>query len=179
MDLLNSVLKEVLQDDNLDQLSEKTEIDRDTISDAVKDGMPAILEGLNQNTNKKSGAESLLSALSQHSGSLLDDVKNGDLSGIDLGDGAKIISHIFGSGKEDVADEISKDANLTKGQSSNLLSALAPIVMSALSKEKEDNDLDADGLSSLTTTLIGSFLGDGDGSSKLGNIFSLISKLLT
>ncbi len=179
MDLLTSVLKEVMQDENLDQLAEKTNIDRGSIGDVVKDSLPTILEGLNQNTNKKEGAESLVTALAKHSGSLLEDVKKGDLSNLDLSDGAKIISHIFGSNKDDVADEVAKDSDLTKGQSSDILSALAPIIMSALSKEKEDNNLDADGLSGLTTTLISSFLGSGDGSDKLGSIFKLIGKLLT
>ena len=178
MSLLNNVLKVVMQDENLDQLAEKTDIDRDSIGDVVQDSLPAILEGLNQNTNKKSGAESLLSALSNHSGSLLSQVAKGDLSNLDLSDGAKIIGHIFGKGEDDVTSEISKDSNITKGQSSSLLSALAPIVMSALSQEKEDNDLDADGLSGLTTTLIGSFLGGDGGSDKLGSIFSIIGKLL-
>ncbi len=179
MDLLKSVLKEVLQDDNLDQLSEKTDIPRDSIGDVVKESMPAILEGLNQNTNKKTGAESLLTALAGHSGDLMDSVKKGDLSGLDLSDGAKIIGHIFGSNKDDVADEIAKDSGVGKSQSSSLLSALAPIVMSALSKEKEDSGLDADGLSSLTTTLITSFLGGGDSDDKIGKIFRLIGKFLT
>ena len=178
MDLLNTVLKEVLQDTNLDQLAKKTDIDRDSIGDVVKESMPAILEGLNLNTNKKEGASSLLSALSGHSGSLMDDVKKGDLSALDLLDGGKIIGHIFGNNKDDVADEIAKDSGIQKGQSTSMLSALAPIVMSALSKEKEDNNLDADGLSGLTSTLISSFLGGGGGDN-LGKIFGLISKFLT
>lgn len=178
MSLLDSVLKEVMQSDNLDQLSEKTNIDRDKIGGAVEESLPAILEGLNQNTNKKSGADSLLSALSGHSGSLLSSVAGGDLGGIDLEDGAKIIGHIFGSGKDDVAGEIANDADVDKEQSSTLLSALAPIVMSALSKEKEDNNLDSDGLSGLTTTLMSAFLG-GDGDDKLGKIVGLIGKLLS
>ena len=178
MDLLNKVLKEVMQDDNLDQLAEKTNIDRDSIGDIVKQSMPAILEGLNQNTNKKKGAESLVSALAKHSGSLLESVKKGDLSNLDLSDGKKIIGHIFGSTTDDVAGEIAKDSGVSKSQSSDILSALAPIIMSALSQEKEDNDLDADGLSSLTTTLMSSFLG-GDNDDKLGKIVSLIGKFLT
>lgn len=179
MDLLNSVLKEVLKDDNLDQLSEKTNIDRGSIADAVKESMPAILEGLNQNTNKKSGADSLISALAKHSGSLLEDVKKGDLSSLDLKDGGKIIGHIFGTNKDDVADEIAKDSGIDKGQSSDILSALAPIVMSALSKEKEDNGLDSDGLSSLTSTLMDAFLGGENSGDNIGKIISLIGKFLT
>lgn len=178
MSLLDSILKEVMQDGNLDQLSEKTDIPRDSIGEAVKESMPAILEGLNQNTNKKEGAESLLSALAGHSGGLMESVKEGNLGGLDLEDGAKIIGHIFGKGTENVAGEIAKDSGIEKGQSSSLLSALAPIVMSALSKEKEDNGLDADGLSGLTTTLISSFL-SGDNSEKIGKIFSLIGSFLT
>ena len=179
MDLLNSILKEVMKDNSLDQLSEKTNISRDSIGDVVKDSLPAIVEGLNQNTNKKSGAESLLSALSGHSGSLLDSVKEGDLSGIDLEDGAKIIGHIFGSNKDDVVGEIADGAGIGKGESKNLLSALAPIVMSALGKEKEDNDLDADGLSGLTTTLMNSFLGGESSGDNLGKIIKLIGKFLS
>lgn len=178
MSLLDNILKEVMQSDNLDQLSEKTDIDRDKIGGAVEESLPAILEGLNQNTNKKAGADSLLSALSGHSGSLLSSVAGGDLSGIDLDDGAKIIGHIFGSGSEEVAGEIAKDSGVEKGQSASMLSALAPIVMSALSKEKEDNGLDSDGLSGLTSTLMSSFLG-GDSDNKLGAIVGLIGKLLT
>lgn len=178
MDLLNSVLKEVLKGGNIDQLAEKTNIDRGSIADVVKESMPAILEGLNQNTNKKAGADSLMAALAKHSGSLMDDVKKGDLSKIDLADGGKIISHIFGKNKDDVAGEIAKDAGINKSQSKDMLSMLAPIVMSFLSKEKEDNDLDGSGLSALTSTLMGSFLGDGGGDT-IGKVLGLIGKFLS
>lgn len=175
MDLLKSVLKQVLAGDNVAQLAEQTNTSESAVKKAIKAGLPAILEGLNQNSNSKSGAESLSNALDKHDGSILDDIKNGNLSNIDIAEGSKIINHIFGDKKNAVASQLSKEAGMTKGQTSDLLSTLAPILMGALGQQKKEDDLDASGVSNLTTTIIGSLLSGGSGKNDL---LSLVTGLL-
>ncbi len=179
MDLMNMILKQAVSGDNLAQLAEKTGISEDKLPNAIEASLPAIMEGLNQNSNTKSGAEALDKALDKHDGSILDSLANGDLSGIDLGDGAKILGHIFGDAEGDVEDELGKEAGISSGQSADLMSALAPLVLGALGKEKQDGGLGAMAMSALTTQLVSSFLGDdSNSSSKDSGLMGLITGVL-
>ncbi|MCK5128734.1 MAG: DUF937 domain-containing protein [Clostridiales bacterium] len=161
MDLLKGILDQVMSGGNVNKLAEKLNMDKGAVGKAVEAGLPAILEGLNQNSNNKEGALSLDKALGKHNGSILDDIKSGDFSNIDLGDGKKIIGHIFGDNTDAVTQQLGKKAGISSKQSGNLLSALGPIIMGFLGKQKEDNNLNASGISGLTSTLMQSFTGGG------------------
>ncbi len=64
-------------------------------------------------------------------------------------DGIGILGHIFGQKQGAVAQEVSKNTGLDVGQVAKLLITLAPIVMGYLGKQKQQQNLGADGLSEL------------------------------
>lgn len=79
----------------------------------------------------------------------------GDLLGSLLGgsggsnkalDGAGILKHVFGDRRPAVEEGVSRASGLSAGQIGRLLMLLAPIVMSALAKTKQQNRLDEGGL---------------------------------
>ena len=61
-------------------------------------------------------------------------------------DGSGILGHVLGSRQSAVVTGIAKLTGLDRGQVQSLLAILAPIVMSALAKRKQDENLDAQGI---------------------------------
>ncbi len=61
-------------------------------------------------------------------------------------DGSGILGHVLGSRQSAVMTGIAKLTGLNQGQVQSLLAILAPIVMSALAKRKQDENLDAQGI---------------------------------
>jgi len=175
MDILKSILNEVMDDNNLHQLAEKAGVEDAPAKKAIELGLPAIFEGLNQNSNTQAGAKALDKALGDHDGGLFDDFEKGNLDNLDIGDGSKIIGHIFGNNQNAIANQVGKEAGLSSNKTMKLLSVLAPIIMGFLGKQKKENGLDASGISGLTTSLMGNFLG-GSGSSN--NLLGMVTGLL-
>jgi len=61
-------------------------------------------------------------------------------------DGSGILGHVLGSRQSAVVTGIAKLTGLDRGQVQSLLAILAPIVMSALAKRKQEENLDAEGI---------------------------------
>ena len=146
--------------------------------------MNTLLGGLAKNASTLEGASALNNALDRdHDGSVLDDLMdivagNKQPTNERATNGTGIISHILGDRTSGAIDMISKMSGLNQGQTGNLMSMLAPILMGALGKTKKQNGLDVAGLISLlsgtvtqqkqqdpTMGLVNRFLdSDGDGS---------------
>lgn len=169
---------------------------------AVSAALPMLLGGLARNAQKPGGAEALSSALDKnHDGTLLSNLgsllgggaqqSSGgafDLLGMAasfLGsapgptsnksvDGAGILGHVFGARQNDVNQAVSQQSGLDVGKAAQLMTVLAPIVMSALGKSKRESGTDASGLASM---LQGATQGAAGGQQGGGNIFaSLLDK---
>ncbi|MCE1178473.1 MAG: DUF937 domain-containing protein [Micrococcales bacterium] len=125
---------EILSALPVDQLAQQLGADTGEVEQAARLSLPAILGGLNANAQDPNGAQSILEALTQHSGGLLDG--GVDLGQIDVQDGEKIASHIFGSNEDQVAAQL---GGLGGGQTGalvkKLIPILAPLVLAWLSKQ--------------------------------------------
>jgi hypothetical protein len=124
-------------------------IDEDKVPGAVQTALSVLTGAVAKNAAKPKGAASLDAALAKdHDGSVLDKV--GDLiSTPAAGPGAGILGHVLGKKQSTVAAAIGQETGLSKEQSGNLLATLAPLLMGALGKAKQENGLDASGLSSM------------------------------
>lgn len=170
----------------VEQISQNLGANSSVVNSAIQIALPAIIGGLAKNAQTPQGAQSLDNALSQdHSG--------GDVLGNLMGylgggipapqettrqtNGGGILGHIFGGNQTQVAQQVSEQSGLNMGQVAQLLITLAPIVMSYLGQQKQQQNLDSDGLSnwlggqqeqiqqSPQSSLINSILDrDGDGS---------------
>ena len=143
--------------DAIGQISQMLGANQSMTSSAIQLALPMILSGLANNASTPQGAENLNTALEQdHSGGLLDNLM-GYLGGGSSQpsetnrqtDGTGILGHIFGQKQSAVAQEVSQNSGLDIGQVAKLLITLAPIVMAFLGKQKQQQGLGADGLSSL------------------------------
>ena len=182
MDLLEGQFSEGL----IDQLSANIGgADKQKTVRATSGILNTLLGGLAKNASTFEGASALNNALDRdHDGSVLDDLMEilaGNTSrsvNPKATDGSGIVNHILKDRQGNAVDMISKMSGLDQGQTGNLMSMLAPILMGALGKTKRDNGLDVAGLISLlsgtvtqqkqqdpTMGLVSKFLdSDGDGS---------------
>ncbi|HMT07962.1 MAG TPA: DUF937 domain-containing protein [Pyrinomonadaceae bacterium] len=150
-----------------DQIASQVGADSSMVNTAIQYALPAILGGLANNASTPSGAESLNNALEQdHSGG--DILGNlGGLAGAIFGgqqappprqaDAGGILGHILGGSQNAVAEDVSQKSGLGIGQVAQILMMLAPIVMSYLGQQKQQQNVGADGLGGL----LGGILGGG------------------
>lgn len=114
----------------MEQVAVALGVDRDQAEAAVRTALPALLGGLQANAADPAGATSLGAALSAHDGSAL----GADLGSLDLGDGERIVGHIFGGNTSDVVAQLGGVRGAGgSGVIGKLLPILAPIVLAYLS----------------------------------------------
>lgn len=135
-------------------LSSQLGVKDQNVSSAISMALPFLLSQMNKNASSQQGAESLSNALNAHTGGALDNV-NGILNSANMADGLGILGHVFGSKQTQVAQNIGKSTGLSSGNVMQILATLAPIIMSFLGKEKQQNNLDTNGVSGLLETLLG------------------------
>ena len=169
----------------VEQISQNLGANSSVVNSAIQIALPAILGGLARNAANPQGAENLNTALEKdHGGGLLESLSGYLGGGLPAPqettretDGGGILGHIFGNNQTQVAQEVSRNTGLDMGQVAQLLITLAPIVMSYLGKQKQQNKMGANDLSnwlggqqeqiqqSPQSSLINSILDrDGDGS---------------
>ncbi len=154
---ITSLVQQALQGSTLQQLSQAVGADEQTTQQAAMAALPVVLGALNRNAQTPQGAAALGQALDRdHDGSLLDNV--GGLLGGMMGanapgaatpravDGAGILGHIFGGRQDAVATGIGQAAGLDRGQMLRLLLALAPIVMAAIGRYRQQQGASANPL---------------------------------
>lgn len=148
MSLLNLLSGQLLSE-AIDKISSKLGIEKSTVSIVVSAAVPLIIKALAKNTQDESGAESLQNALERdHDGSVLDDV-GGFLEGFDTAGGTGILTHVLGGQKGTVEQGLAQMSGLDSSQTGSILSMLAPIVIGAVSKKKQEEGADAAGLSEM------------------------------
>ncbi len=153
MELLQGQLSEGM----IDQLSQQMGTDKDQTAEATNGVISTLLGALTQNASTPEGANALSSALDRdHDGGIL-----GSLMGMIMGggapqgasprtlNGAGILEHIFGGKTQQAAEAVSQKSGLDMGTVIQLMIQFAPMVMGMLGKVKRENNLDADGLSSV------------------------------
>lgn len=133
----------------VDHISQKLGSDRGTTSNAIEAALPLLLSAVARNASNPQQAQSLDRAVSQdHDGSILNDVP-GFINRAESGPGAGILNHILGGRQQSVQQGLSRATGLDTGKTAQLLTMLAPLVMGALGRAKQERNLDAGGLSNL------------------------------
>lgn len=198
---LDQLLGQTAGAEAVGQISNTVQAEPSLVNSAIQMALPALINGLANNAATPTGAESLNSALDQHDGSILDNLGGlGSIAGAILGGGQPaspqlnaggILGHILGANQGNVTQQISNQSGLNIGQVAQILMILAPIVMGYLGRQKQQNNLDAGGLSSMLgeqqqqiqQAPQGSFIErmidqDGDGS-MMDDIASMAFKYMT
>ena len=130
MDLVSTILKSLTSNSSLGALAGKVGVDPDQIEKALSSAIPSLIGSMTKNASSSDGAKSLLGALSQHED---DREVSSQIKDADEEDGNKIIGKIMGDDKDDFISSIAKKAGINVGQSNQLLSSVAPSVLSSIS----------------------------------------------
>ena len=162
---LFDLLQGHLDENVVDQLSNQIGgADRQQTATAAQSIVSTLLSGLAKNASTPEGAASLNNALERdHDGSLLDNLM-GMLGGGGQQpapeqsralNGAGILNHILGDRQGGAIDMISQMSGLDSSKTGNLMTTLAPMVMSLLGQQKRQQGLDVAGIAGLLTNSVG------------------------
>ncbi len=164
-----SSIASLLSGNGISTIAKTVGAEESNVKSAVGAALPALISGMQKNVSTESGASSLAKALSDHSGDSTSNVAS-FLKNVDLSDGAKIVSHILGGSKTSTTSAIAKQSGLTSSKVSQILSMIAPLLLSLIGKKNTGGDSSSAGLGSL----LGGILG---GSSDLGGLASAAAGL--
>ncbi len=182
----------LLSSDSIDGLSSLTGTSNKEVTSVLTQALPALLSGAKGQADDKDTAKGFASALSDHAKSDTSDLSS-FLGNIDMEDGGKIIAHLLGSDKQSTIKKIAKEAGVSNKKTTNILSAIAPLLMSLLGQQadKDDNkDSGVEGLigallenvdvGELVTGLLTSNSGSSKkpASGKSSGLFGMLGKLL-
>lgn len=148
---LENLLGQQQGTDTANQIGQMIGANPTATNSAIQLALPMIINSLANNAAQPQGAENLANTLdkNQHGG-ILDNL-GGFLnsSSAASSDGIGILGHIFGQRQGAAAQQISKNSGLDMGQVAQILIVLAPIVMAYLGRQKQQQGLDAGGLSDM------------------------------
>lgn len=170
MDISN-LIKGPVGEQIISSVANQLGINNQQAQSAVATAVPFLLTALSKNA-ANGDAENIVNALNtKHDGGILDNL-SGFLNGGNFSDGIGILGHVLGNRQPQVEQSISKNSGLNVSQVSQILAILAPIVMGYLGKQKNANNLDANGL----TSLLGGMLSGASQTNQ--KEMSMIEKLL-
>ena len=161
MDLTN-ILGALTSNDAVGAISENLNIDSKQVSSVITSALPSILGAMQQNASTAGGAEALAKALGDHAGNAGNILSN--LSGADLTDGNKILSHIFGGNLSSVISGISKKSGVASNAVGSILASIAPSLLALLGKGQQSSGTNAAGLAGMLGAMLGSSSNSGLGS---------------
>ena len=136
MNLLSLLASTMLSQSSVNSVSGKTGLSSKQIQRLVMLALPILIKYMTKNASSGDGALSLLGALSQHKNNNSMDQQ---LKDADEDDGAKIIHHILGKKENAVTQDLSAQTGLSTDQIHQVLSILAPGLMSGVSNAAEAN----------------------------------------
>jgi len=130
MNLLQLLLGTLTTNDSVNSVSKKTGVSSKTISKLLMVAVPLLISYMTKNASKKDGAQSLLTALTQHTST---DTVSQQISNADSNDGAKIIAHILGKDQNTILSNLAKETGVSASDVSSVLNNIAPALLNSLS----------------------------------------------
>ncbi|MBR6406975.1 MAG: DUF937 domain-containing protein [Clostridia bacterium] len=131
---ISALLGTLLSNDSVSNMSQATNVPADSVQSILGAALPSLLTGaLGQSENDET-AEGFAEALSDHSANDTSDLAS-FIGNIDLEDGAKIVGHLLGSNSSNVVNNISEQSGASEAETSSIMSAVAPMLMSLLGQE--------------------------------------------
>jgi hypothetical protein len=137
LDLLNSQLGA----GGIEAISRQLGIDPRTAQAAVAGAIPILTGAMARNASHPAGAAALDQALQRHDGSILDQAME-HLGRGDTSDGAGILGHVLGGRQETAATGLAQATGLDAGTAGRLLMMLAPLVLGAIGRTRNQQGLD-------------------------------------
>ena len=190
MNSLLQTLTDSMGDDFLGQVSQSLGSDTKKTKGALDMALPLLLGALQKNTQADGGAGLAKAVAKKHNGSVLNNFSD-LVANPDKGEGAGILGHLFGKNEAGAEKLLASQAGISEKESGGLLKILAPMVLGAVGKSmgssssKGGLDLgsltslisggakEADKKSSLSSSLLTSFLDQNNDGSIIDDILKM------
>lgn len=150
---INKLAGVLLGSDSISGLSSLTKVEDKDVNSVLAEALPALLLGANNQAKGKDTTESFAEALADHAKADTKDVE-GFFGNIDLEDGAKIIGHLLGTEKSDVTKKVAKKTGVSDDKTAMILAAAAPLLMSLLGQQADEDDNKSAGVEALIGALL-------------------------
>ena len=150
---INKLAGVLLGSDSISGLSSLTKVADKDVNSVLAEALPALLLGANNQAKGKDTTESFAEALADHAKADTKDVE-GFFGNIDLEDGAKIIGHLLGTEKSDVTKKVAKKTGVSDDKTAMILAAAAPLLMSLLGQQADEDDNKSAGVEALIGALL-------------------------
>jgi len=152
MDSILDLVPQLVNGGAVSQISQQIGADEQKTGQGIAVAVPLLLAALNRNASRPEGAQALYGALERdHDGGILDNplaaLLGGSGGGSTLQNGFGILGHVLGGQQSSVAQTVSQRTGLSPAAVGQLLAILAPLVMGALGRARQQNNLDPNGLS--------------------------------
>ncbi len=174
-DLLNSDLGKTI----ISGVSGSTGTDQDKTSSVLTMALPVLMKALERNASTPEGAEGILGAIQgKHNGNILDNLGGLFSGGVNeevTNDGDKILGHILGSKRDNVAQVLGQKAGVDTSSVGTILKMAAPILMGLLGKQASQNNVSS---SSGIGGLLGGLLGGASQQGAVTKEQSFLEKML-
>lgn len=152
-------------------ISQRLNMEESETSSVVNAATPVILGMLKSNASSEGGAGSLLNALNQHNGNILDNISD-FFNQQETSEGKDILAHILGDKQTAVENQISRQTGVSKGKINNVMALLAPIIMGQIGKKVNlENISSGQGINEL----LGNIIEGSDGGNILGSIMDSVT----
>ena len=143
----------LLSSDSISGLSSLTGASNKDVSNVLAQALPALLKGANGQATDSATSEGFATALADHAKVDTKDLSK-FLGNVDLTDGAKILTHLLGSDKDNVLSNIASSTGVSEKDTNDIVSGIAPLLLSLLGQQTEEDDDKETGASSLVGALL-------------------------
>lgn len=139
---MNSLISTLMSSDSLDGISQVTHTSSEDTRSVLSAALPLLLSGAQAQSQNANTAASFGNALFSHGQQNTSNVSS-FLQGVDLIDGGKIIGHLLGLNNNNALSMISQQTGVNNQNTSNILAAAAPLLMSLLGQQLGSNNANA------------------------------------
>src|SRR5215831_7048980 len=153
---LFSLVMQFLTPDMIGRIATALGVDRNIAQAAVSAVVPALLAGFSKTATQPGGAQKLVDAARQQTGTLgnfANMLGTGGQSSL-IENGSQMLSALLGGqGQNSLAQAVAKFAGLNQGSVNSLLGMLAPVVMGTIGQQRQQGRaLDASGITNLLSS---------------------------
>ena len=152
---IQSLLSSVTSADSVAGLSQAAGSSDQNVQSVLSAALPSLLGGAVAQSQNSETAESFANALTQHAASDTSNLAS-FLGNVDLSDGAKIVSHLLGGNSSSVLSQVSEQTGVSQEETSGILSAAAPLLMSLMGQQTGSEQASGAGIGGIMSSLLGS-----------------------
>ena len=150
---LNALMNTLLSSESIESISRTAGVSEEETRRVLAGALPQMLSGAEGQATDEATAEGFAKALNDHAQDDVSDVR-GFLGGVDLIDGGKILAHLLGGGQNALMESTAASSGLKPAQVVKILSIAAPLLMSLLGQQAQQDNSQA-GVGTLMTALLG------------------------